>query len=165
MWMKTGPGRDAQQIKQCAYSIPCDCGRCYISETSRPIEVRMEEHNYTQGLLGKSKLAQHAYEEGHKICRKEVNVLHIEANITYRKYKESIHVSERSSDQSAQLGHPSHMDFHHCSRSQQICISTKCRLNMKMVFLRVCWYHAKNLSLESVVKENVDKESYLLCAL
>jgi hypothetical protein len=33
--MKTGPVRDAQQTKQCVYSNPCDCGRCYISETSR----------------------------------------------------------------------------------------------------------------------------------
>jgi hypothetical protein len=32
--MKTGPARDAQQTKQCALNIPCDCGRCYIGETS-----------------------------------------------------------------------------------------------------------------------------------
>jgi hypothetical protein len=70
--MKTGPVRDTQQTKQCVYSIPCDCGRCYISETSRPLEVHIKEHKYnlTQGLLEKSKLAQHAYEEGNKIsCR------------------------------------------------------------------------------------------------
>jgi hypothetical protein len=24
-------------MKQCVYSIPCDCGRCYTSETSRPL--------------------------------------------------------------------------------------------------------------------------------
>jgi hypothetical protein len=67
--MKTGPVSDVQQM-QCVYSIPCDCGRCYISETGRPLEVRIKEHKYdpTQGLLEKSKLAQHAYEEGHKIC-------------------------------------------------------------------------------------------------
>jgi hypothetical protein len=45
--------------------------------------------NITQGLLEKSELAQHAYEEGHKICCTEVKVLHIEPNTTYRKYKES----------------------------------------------------------------------------
>jgi hypothetical protein len=27
--MKTGPVQDAQQTKQCVYSIPCDCGICY----------------------------------------------------------------------------------------------------------------------------------------
>jgi hypothetical protein len=37
--------------------------------------------------------AQHAYEEGHKICWKEVNVLQIKPNTTYRKYKESVHMS------------------------------------------------------------------------
>jgi hypothetical protein len=46
-----------------------------------------EEHKYdlTQGRLGKSKLAQHDYEEGHKIFWKESEVLQIEPNITYRK--------------------------------------------------------------------------------
>jgi hypothetical protein len=64
-------------------------------ETSRPLEVRIKEHKYnlTQGLLEKSKLAQHAYKDGHKICWKEVKVLQIETNTTYRKYKESAHMS------------------------------------------------------------------------
>jgi hypothetical protein len=57
--MKTGPVRDAQQMKQCVYNIPYDCGRCYIGETSRILEVLFKEHKYilTQGLLEKSELA------------------------------------------------------------------------------------------------------------
>jgi hypothetical protein len=60
----------------------------------KPLEVCIKEHkcNLTQGLLEKSKLAQHAY-EGHRICWNEVEVLQIEPNITYRKYKESAHIS------------------------------------------------------------------------
>jgi hypothetical protein len=46
----------------------------------------------TKGLLEKSKLAQHAYEEGHKICWNKARVLQIEPNTTYRKYKESAHM-------------------------------------------------------------------------
>jgi hypothetical protein len=82
--MKTGPVRDAQQTKKCVYNIPCDCGRRYIGETSRSLEVGIKEHKYnlTQGLLEKSKLAQHSYKEGHKICWNE---LQIEPNTTYRK--------------------------------------------------------------------------------
>jgi hypothetical protein len=93
--MKTGPVRDAQQTKQCVYSIPCNCGRCHIGETSRPLEVCIKEHKYnlTQRLLEKSKLAQHEYEEGHKIWWNEVKVLQIEQNTTYRKHKESPHMS------------------------------------------------------------------------
>jgi hypothetical protein len=47
----------------------------------------------TRGAWKKSKLAQHAYEEGHKICWKEVKVLQIEPKTTYRKYKECAHMS------------------------------------------------------------------------
>jgi hypothetical protein len=61
--IKTGPVRNAQQTKQCMYNIPCDCGRCYFGETNSLLEVRINEHKYdlTQGRIGKSKLAQHAY--------------------------------------------------------------------------------------------------------
>jgi hypothetical protein len=44
--MKTWPVREAQQTKECMYSIPCGCDRCYIGERSRPLEVRIEEQNY-----------------------------------------------------------------------------------------------------------------------
>jgi hypothetical protein len=37
-------------------------------------------------------MAQHVYEEGHKICWNEATVLKIEPNIIYRKYKESAHM-------------------------------------------------------------------------
>jgi hypothetical protein len=44
-------------------------------------------------LLEKSKLAQHAYKNGHKICWKEAKVLQTEPDTTYRKYKQSAHMS------------------------------------------------------------------------
>jgi hypothetical protein len=54
--MKTEPVRDAQQTKQCVYSIPYDCGRYYIGKTSRPLKVQIkkQKYNLTQGLLEKS---------------------------------------------------------------------------------------------------------------
>jgi hypothetical protein len=85
-----------------------------MGETSRHLEVHIKEHKYSliQGLLRKSKLAQHAYKEGHKICWKEAKVLQIEPDTTYRKYKDP-HVPGRSYDESAQLEHLSHLDSHH----------------------------------------------------
>jgi hypothetical protein len=41
------------------------------------------------GLLEKSKLAQHAYEEGHWVGWDEARILEIESNSRYRKYKEN----------------------------------------------------------------------------
>jgi hypothetical protein len=72
-----------------------------------------------QRLLRKQKLAQHAHEEGHKICWKEAKVLQIEPDTTYWKYKESAHVSGRSSNQSTRLGHLSHLDSRYSRRSQK----------------------------------------------
>jgi hypothetical protein len=66
------------------------CGRRYIDETSMHLEVYITEHKYnrTQGLLEKSKLAQHSCEEGHKICWNEAKILQVDSNTTYSKYKE-----------------------------------------------------------------------------
>jgi hypothetical protein len=94
--MKIGSVRNAQQKKQCVYSIQCDSGRCNIGETRRHLEVRIKEQKYnlTQGLLEISKLAQHAYKEGQKICGNEANVFRFEpSTILIRIYTESAHMS------------------------------------------------------------------------
>jgi hypothetical protein len=54
-----------------------------------------------------------------------------EPNMTYRKYKESTHVSDRPSDQSTQLGHLSHLDSCYHSRSKKNYNSVQCRLSGK----------------------------------
>jgi hypothetical protein len=57
--------------------------------------VRIKEHkrNLKQGLLEKSKLAQHAYGEGHRIKWDEAKAVQKEPNTIYRKYKESVHMA------------------------------------------------------------------------
>jgi hypothetical protein len=54
------------------------------------IETRAEIRN--QGLLGKSKLAQLAYKEGHRVSCDESRILEIESNSRCRKYKELAHM-------------------------------------------------------------------------
>jgi hypothetical protein len=44
-------------MKQCVYNIPCDCHRCYIGETSRPLEVCIKEHKYNQRSPWKIKIS------------------------------------------------------------------------------------------------------------
>jgi hypothetical protein len=93
--MKTRPERDPQQTPRCVYSIPCECGRSYIGETGKPLAVRLREHKYNlkEGLLEKSKLAQHAYEESPRLAWDEARILEIESNSGYTKYKESAHMA------------------------------------------------------------------------
>jgi hypothetical protein len=106
-WWKRGPVRDAQRTKHFVCIIPFDYSKCYFGETSRLLDVLIKKHRYNLShcLLEKSKLAQHAYEEGHKICWNEAKVLQVKPNTTYRKYKESAHmylidqaISQPSSD-------------------------------------------------------------------
>jgi hypothetical protein len=57
--MKAVSVADAQQTDQWVYNVPCDCGRCQIGETSRPLEVGIKEHenNGTQSLLEKNQIS------------------------------------------------------------------------------------------------------------
>jgi predicted GIY-YIG superfamily endonuclease len=93
--MKTRTERDPLQKAQCIYCIPCECGRNYIGETDRPLSMRLwqHRHNLQQGLLEKSKLAQHAYEESHRVGWDDAKILDIERNSRCRKYKESAHMA------------------------------------------------------------------------
>jgi hypothetical protein len=50
-------------------------------------------HNLKEGLLEKSKLAQHAYEEGHRVGWDESRILEIESHSRYKKYKELAHMA------------------------------------------------------------------------
>jgi hypothetical protein len=60
--MQTRPESDPQQIAECAYSIPRECGISYIGETGRPLAMQLHEykHYLKECLLEKSKLAQQA---------------------------------------------------------------------------------------------------------
>jgi hypothetical protein len=53
--------------------------------------LREYRYNLQQGHLGKSKLAQYAYEESHRVGWDDARILEIESNSRYRKYKESVH--------------------------------------------------------------------------
>jgi hypothetical protein len=54
-------------MTHCVCKIPCECGRSYVGETGGLLTARFLEyrHSLREGLLEKSKLAQHFYEEGH----------------------------------------------------------------------------------------------------
>jgi hypothetical protein len=54
--------------------------RIYIGETGRSLATQLREHkhNFKEGLIEKSKLAQHAYEEGHRVIRNKARILEID---------------------------------------------------------------------------------------
>ena len=59
------------------YRIPCSCGQVYIGETKRRLETRLKEHRDAceRGMMEKSAVAEHAWENHHPIDWEETTVL------------------------------------------------------------------------------------------
>ena len=59
------------------YRIPCSCGQVYIGETKRRLETWLKEHRDTceRGMMEKSAVAEHAWENHHPIDWEETTVL------------------------------------------------------------------------------------------
>jgi hypothetical protein len=55
------------------------------------VRIREHKHNFREGLLERSRLAQHAYEEDHSENWDGIGILGVERNCTIRKYKEAAH--------------------------------------------------------------------------
>jgi hypothetical protein len=139
--MKTRPDRGTQQMKQCVYSITCDCGRCYIGDTSRPFEAAINSTNIT----------------GHRIWWK----IRISPTCSRRRpqnmseWSEGLadgtkhhiqelqgirpHVADGPSNQSTQTVHLSHLDFRYHSRNKNS-NSVQCRLGGNILFLVLVAY-------------------------
>jgi hypothetical protein len=75
---------------------------CSPRYATKAVWLREHRHNFQQGLLEITKLAQHAYEEGHIVGWDDARVLEIESNGRYRKYG-----MLNQSNQPIQCGSPS----------------------------------------------------------
>lgn len=95
MLTKTKPDNENQRTKNCIYKVPCECGKSYIGETGRPLQVRIKEHKklVRLGETDKSRIAQHAWEEEHRIEWEHTTILDREDNHTKRKLKEAAHMA------------------------------------------------------------------------
>ena len=95
LMIKTKPENEDQKTKNCVYSVPCQCGREYIGETSRPLRVRLQEHksNINNGETDRSKIAEHVWEHYHQIDWDEAKILAKEENTTRRKLKEATYIA------------------------------------------------------------------------
>jgi hypothetical protein len=91
---KTKPKLEMLQKSRCVYKTPCKCGRFCVAETGRPLAVRLKEHKYNlkEGLCERSKLAAHAFEEGHRVAWDQAEILEVECSSLCTKYKETAHI-------------------------------------------------------------------------
>jgi hypothetical protein len=83
---------------------------------------------------------QHAYEEGHKICLNEAEVLQIEPNTTDRKYKDFTHLSVIDHSISQPSLDISPMWTRLSQQKSRNYNSVQCRVEWGNLFF-LCWYH------------------------
>jgi hypothetical protein len=90
---QTKPKNTEESTKNCVYSIPCSCGDSYIGETSRPLEVRQNEHrSYIRNRqITASKISEHILTStgDHTIEWNRSKILMKEPNQERRKLKET----------------------------------------------------------------------------
>lgn len=85
------PKITTMESKNVIYSIPCECGAVYLGETGRPLGVRVGEHkkNVKEGKTFSSKLAEHVWDQQHKVLWDDVKIVGRETGIVKRKIKEA----------------------------------------------------------------------------
>lgn len=88
---KVKPTNKDQDTKNVVYKIPCECGKSYYGQTSRPAQRRLKEHqksiiNHSETY---SKLSEHIFSEEHRVQWAESTIIYQEANWKSRNLKEA----------------------------------------------------------------------------
>jgi hypothetical protein len=98
--VRTKPDVKKSMNKNVVYSIPCMCEKEYIGETSRPLEVRVNEHRQKieKKDEGYSRLVDHALNSKHQIRWDEARVLGRESHYKKRRILEAIEMARRNYD-------------------------------------------------------------------
>jgi hypothetical protein len=79
------------------YRIPCECGRVYIGQTGRSVDIRLKEHQRHIRLKhpDKSAVAEHSIDQGHHIQFHNSSILVTKIRYLDRIVKEAIEIELR----------------------------------------------------------------------
>jgi hypothetical protein len=76
------------------YRIPCECGRVYIGQAGRSVDIRLKEHQRPIRLEhpDKSAVAEHSIDQGHCIQFHNASVLTMKTRYMDRVVREDIEI-------------------------------------------------------------------------
>ena len=79
-----------------SYGIPCSCGKVYIGETERSVQVRLKEHcaNIFHGRSKTSAIAEYSQNTNHHICIEDAKVIAMEYHYNKRRIREAIDIEK-----------------------------------------------------------------------
>ena len=84
----------AEKQSKVVYQILCSCGKTYIRETTRRLEMRMKEHQDAccRGMLEMSGMAEHAWKHHHPIKWQDTRVTDRARRPKELQLKEALHI-------------------------------------------------------------------------
>ena len=81
-----------------SYGIPCSCGKVYIGETERSVQVRLKEHcaNIFHGRSKTSAIAEYSQNTNHHICMEAAKVIATKDHYNKTPIREAIQIEKHS---------------------------------------------------------------------
>jgi len=83
-------------LQKGVYVIPCSCGKEYIGEIGRSLNIRIKEHtaDLRRERTSKSALVEHVHSSSHYICMEKAKLVRKEYHYLKRKIKEAIEIKK-----------------------------------------------------------------------
>ena len=98
-------GKDLYEIREqnnVVYKISCNCGKCYVDQTKRPLRIRIDEHfkNFNlnekfHNVISKHRKKYEDDQENHFFLWNDVKILHKETNRFKRAFSEMVYIKKK----------------------------------------------------------------------